>query len=225
MSMSRDGLLPPVFQKIHPRYRTPSFATIITGCLVGIPILFTDKTFVLDFTSIGTLFAFVLVCGGVLLLPRKEKQKGRFQMPYINGQVIFPAIIAAAIIILAVASKKYFPELLNGEFSMPVDEQSQAALLFKTPANKISTILFWAISIFLAGAAWVKSWSLIPLLGLLSCLYLLTGMTGENWKYFFYWFLIGLVLYFVYGYWKSKLRNPPPMIAKDDGRIFDDEHN
>ena len=76
MSMSRDGLLPPVFQKIHPKYKTPSFATIVTGLVVGVPILFTDKTFVLDFTSIATLFAFVLVCGGVLLIPRKRKGAG-----------------------------------------------------------------------------------------------------------------------------------------------------
>src|SRR6185436_16811526 len=47
MSMSRDGLLPPVFQKIHPKFKTPSFATIVTGLVVGIPIIFTDKTFVL----------------------------------------------------------------------------------------------------------------------------------------------------------------------------------
>jgi APA family basic amino acid/polyamine antiporter len=75
MSMSRDGLLPPIFQKIHPKYKTPSFATILTGIVVGIPILFTDKDFVLDFTSIATLFAFVLVCGGVLLIPKREKRR------------------------------------------------------------------------------------------------------------------------------------------------------
>ena len=45
MSMSRDGLMPPLFQKIHPKYKTPSFATIVTGFVVGVPILFTDKTF------------------------------------------------------------------------------------------------------------------------------------------------------------------------------------
>src|SRR5215831_4298902 len=49
-------------------------------------IFFNDKTFVLDFTSIATLFAFVLVCGGVLLIPRKEKVEGKFNMPYINGK-------------------------------------------------------------------------------------------------------------------------------------------
>ncbi len=68
MSMSRDGLLPPVFQTIHKKYKTPPLPTILTDLVVGIPILFTDKTFVLDFTSIATLFAFVLVWGGVLLI-------------------------------------------------------------------------------------------------------------------------------------------------------------
>src|SRR4029078_3764859 len=97
MSMSRDGLLPPVFQKIHHKFKTPSFATIVTGLVVGVPILFTDKTFVLDFTSIATLFAFVLVCGGVLLIPRKEKVAGRFHIPYINGQFLYPLIIALSL--------------------------------------------------------------------------------------------------------------------------------
>src|SRR5215467_588366 len=97
MTMSRDGLLPPVFQKIHHKYKTPSFATLVTGLVVGIPVLFTDKTFVLDFTSIATLFAFVLVCGGVLLIPRKPKTPGKFTIPYINGRFIFPAIVALTI--------------------------------------------------------------------------------------------------------------------------------
>ncbi|MFI5173165.1 MAG: APC family permease, partial [Chitinophagales bacterium] len=74
MSMSRDGLLPKKFNRVHPKFKTPSYASIVTGLVVGIPLLFTDKTFVLDFTSIATLFAFVLVCGGVLLIPRREKE-------------------------------------------------------------------------------------------------------------------------------------------------------
>ena len=107
MSMSRDGLLPPVFQKIHHKFKTPSFATIVTGLVVGIPIIFTDKTFVLDFTSIATLFAFVLVCGGVLLIPRKENAPGKFNLPYINSRFIFPAIVIGAIVILAVFAKGF----------------------------------------------------------------------------------------------------------------------
>src|SRR5215216_5909190 len=68
MSMSRDGLLPPVFARIHPKYKTPSFSTILTGLVVGIPALFMNLSVVVDLCSVGTLFAFVLVCGGVLKL-------------------------------------------------------------------------------------------------------------------------------------------------------------
>ena len=93
MSMSRDGLLPKKFQTIHPRYKTPSFATIATGFLVAIPTLFLQDSLVTDLTSIGTLFAFVLVAAGVLLLPRISKQPGRFSLPYINGQFIVPALV------------------------------------------------------------------------------------------------------------------------------------
>ena len=81
MSMSRDGLLPKAFSKIHPKYKTPGFSTIIPGLVVGVPIFFTDANFVLDFTSIGTIFAFILVCGGVLLLPKRDKVAGGFHMP------------------------------------------------------------------------------------------------------------------------------------------------
>src|SRR6185436_3705605 len=121
MSMSRDGLLPPVFQKIHPKFKTPSFATIVTGLVVGIPIIFTDKTFVLDFTSIATLFAFVLVCGGVLLIPRKEKVAGRFNIPYVNGQLLYPLIIAGSLLLFVLLSKNYFGDLFNFDFSSNTD--------------------------------------------------------------------------------------------------------
>jgi APA family basic amino acid/polyamine antiporter len=193
MSMSRDGLLPPVFQKIHPKFKTPSFATIVTGIVVGLPILFTDKTFVLDFTSIATLFAFVLVCGGVLLLPRKQKEPGRFHLPFIPAKFIFPAIIFGAIAIVAAFAPGYFSSLF-------VFSGEDVNLTFN-----ISAIIFWMIAIILAVAAIFRNWSLIPLMGLTTCLYLLTGMTAMNWAWFGAWLLIGLVIYFLYGYNKSKL--------------------
>jgi APA family basic amino acid/polyamine antiporter len=59
MSMSRDGLLPPAFSRIHPRYKTPSFSTIVVGFITAIPALFFNLTTVTDLCSIGTLFAFV----------------------------------------------------------------------------------------------------------------------------------------------------------------------
>lgn len=205
MSMSRDGLLPNKFQTIHPKYKTPSFSTIITGLLVGIPILFTDKTFVLDFTSIGTLFAFVLVCGGVLLIPRRTKVQGKFHLPYFNSRFIFPLLIAAAIGLLLRYSPQYFRELFNGDFSDYSDAANSGTYLFQTTAVKIATIIFWAICLVLSVLAFLRRLSLIPLLGLTFCLYLLTGMSGANWKYFFIWFGIGLVVYFMYGYRNSRL--------------------
>jgi APA family basic amino acid/polyamine antiporter len=197
MSMSRDGLLPPAFQRIHPKFKTPSFSTVITGLLVGLPIFFTDKSFVLDFTSIATLFAFVLVCGGVLLIPRKEKVPGKFNMPFINGKFIFPLIIIAAIIILEVFEKGYF----TGLFDITPDNASL----------NISSIIFWIAMIVLSIATFIKSFSLIPLMGLSCCLYLLTGMTGGNWAWFAAWLALGLVFYFLYGYQKSKLASKVPV--------------
>ncbi len=220
MSMSRDGLLPPVFQKIHPRFNTPSFSTIVTGLVVGIPILFTDKTFVLDFTSIATLFAFVLVCGGVLLIPKKEKQEGKFHIPYINGQFIFPLLIGAALAIAYFFDHQYLQHLFQVSLTT---EEAQSAVAGIDPTkidlvNKainnaavaketinISTLIFWLVCVIMCVLAFIKKYSLIPLLGLVTCLYLLTGMTAKNWAWFSSWLLLGLVVYFMYGYRKSKL--------------------
>jgi len=194
MSMSRDGLLPPIFQKIHPKFQTPSFSTIITGLLVAIPIIFTDKTFVLDFTSIATLFAFVLVCGGVLLIPRKESVPGKFNMPFINARYVFALIIFVAIALIEYYHSGYFTGLL-------IINEDNASL-------NVSSIVFWLAMIVIAIAAFINNFSLIPLLGLSTCMYLLTGMTAENWAWFASWLVLGLIIYFLYGYKKSKLNVP-----------------
>ncbi|MEI8347896.1 MAG: amino acid permease, partial [Pseudomonadota bacterium] len=85
MTMSRDGLLPKRFGKIHPKYHTPAFASVITGIVVAFPSLFMNLTEVTDLTSIGTLFAFALVCGGALCLPQlsSKEAKSKFSIPYI----------------------------------------------------------------------------------------------------------------------------------------------
>lgn len=193
MSMSRDGLLPKRFSKIHPKYKTPGFSTIITGLVVGLPIFFTDENFVLDFTSIGTLFAFVLVCGGVLTLPPKtdEERKGRFNMPYINGKWIVPVLSLVIWIVQGIYSPEFFPNLFN--FSPEALSES------------FPMLTFYALWVLMAVLTIFKNFSLIPLLGLLSCCYLLTGMAPSNWMWFGVWLLIGLVVYFAYGYRKSKL--------------------
>jgi amino acid transporter len=198
MTMSRDGLMPKKFSEIHPKYKTPGFATIITGLVVGIPIFFTDENFVLDFTSIGTLFAFVLVCGGVLLLsPQSEAElaeratKGKFRIPYVNSKFIFPLVCIATIVIIQYYLPTYFVET----FDFSGDKL----------ASNITLVVFFILCGVMAVLAFMKNLSLIPLLGLISCCYLLTGMAVSNWKWFGVWLLIGLCVYFVYGFWNSNL--------------------
>jgi len=193
-AMSRDGLMPKKFMEIHPKHKTPSFATIITGVVVGVPILFTDKSFILDFTSIGTIFAFVLVCGGVLLLPSKEKLPGRFHMPYINSKIIFPFIFLGGLFFFYWWQPEFFQTLMD--WNHPTEGEF-----------RISMVLFIIINVGLCVLAFVKNLSLIPLMGLSSCLYLLTGMSHNNWFWFLVWFGIGMIIYFSYGYKNSKLNN------------------
>lgn len=191
MSMSRDGLLPKSFSKIHPKYKTPGFSTIVTGLVVGIPILFTDENFVLDFTSIGTIFAFILVCGGVLLLPKRDENDGsNFKLTYINARFIFPIILIMSLLLIHFNVPGYFQELIDFRFDS----------MFHI-SHRIMWVLFGILGIF----TYIKQWSLIPILGLSTCTYLLTGMKKENWFWFAAWFVIGLFLYFAYGYRKSNL--------------------
>ncbi len=220
MSMSRDGLLPNQFQKIHPKYKTPSFATIVTGAVVGIPLLFSSKNFILDFTSIGTLFAFVLVCGGVMLLPPKEKIAGKFHLKYINAKYIFPIIVFGSICLIYLFQKNYFidmfqyflkPEETEGIMKgMTLFKQEQFIELQKEAlqlkyTHNISHSIFWFVLLLLTIGSYFKKLSLIPLLGLSTCLYLLTGMSANNWYWFIGWLVIGLLIYMIYGYKKSKL--------------------
>jgi len=194
MSMSRDGLMPKRFASIHPKYKTPGFATIVTGLVVGIPLFFTDEKFVLDFTSIGTLFAFVLVCGGVLMLPPKEKSTdGKFNLPYINAKFIFPAMVLVSAALLL----KFNPEFISNTF----------VINSETAATNIPMLVFFLVCVLMAIFSFMKNFSLIPVMGVISCCYLLTGMALSNWIWFTVWLLIGIVIYFLYGFRKSKLAN------------------
>ena len=132
-SMSRDGLLPKSFSKVHPKYRTPYITTILTGAVVGITSIFTSIDEMVDLTNIGTLFAFILVCIGILILRKRD----------------------------------------------PSRERS-----FKTPLVPF-----------------------VPVLGIVSCLYLMLGLPWITWIRFAGWLMIGLFIYIFYGRSRSKL-NP-----------------
>lgn len=187
MSMSRDGLLPPVFGKIHPKYKTPAFATIITGLLVGIPSLVLDSDFVTDLTSIGTLFAFILVCGGILFIPH-EGEAPKFKVPYINGRYLLPIIFGGILLLL----NNIFPGAIAG--------------VFKPSWSALPYIVFSIFSLIVIILSVIKKLSLIPIIGLLSCAYLMTELGILNWLRFFIWLVIGMIIYFLYGIKHSRLK-------------------
>lgn len=196
MSMSRDGLLPRKFATIHPKFHTPSFATIVTGCLVAIPALFMNLTEVTDLTSIGTLFAFVLVNAGILILDERNNiPRGKFSVPYINGKYIVPVLVVA----IFVGWRFLSPSGFNQFFTEGNN--------WNELKHKLPFWLFMFLAIYTAIRSFVKSYSLIPVLGLLSCFYLMTELGWTNWLRFLIWLIIGLVIYIFYGYNHSKLRH------------------
>ena len=198
MSMSRDGLLPKAFSRIHPRYKTPSFATLVTGLVVAIPSLFMNLTEVTDLTSIGTLFAFVVVCSGVLILQnKKNKPTGRFEVPFINSRYI----ILPLMIVLLYIQIKYNLDYWHDFLSLQNYENLFIGILDKFPM-----LLFIFTCLVIIWLSVTKKLSLIPVLGLLSCLFLMTKLGYTNWLRFLIWLGIGLILYFSYSRKHSNLR-------------------
>jgi APA family basic amino acid/polyamine antiporter len=131
-SMARDGLLPPVFAKVHPKFKTPHITTIFTGVIVGgfAAVMSIDE--MVDLTNIGTLFAFVLVCVGIIILRYKEPDRTRpFRVPF---------------------------------------------------------------------GAWP-----LPLMGAVSCLFLMYYLPPTSWWRFVAWLLLGLAVYLSYSYSRSEI--------------------
>lgn len=320
MSMSRDGLLPKKFSKVHPKYRTPSFATVVVGFVVAVPALFMNLTMVTDLCSIGTLFAFVLVCGGVLILQnRTDIPRGKFRTPYINGKYVLPVLVVGSLVLGFTRFKDELTGFLTNrselketkDLIVDLDEQETAKLRatvsaldekglarvgsdllayfeqapkidlltslkgikseskdslvsqldaattkklvhflegydekgfklmdsdlenyygqgpkisieaalkpigisgkrlynagFTHFAHKIPTWIFILFTFFITIVTIRKNLSLIPLLGLLSCLYMMSQIELKNWIAFMVWLVIGLVIYFLYSRKNSKL--------------------
>jgi APA family basic amino acid/polyamine antiporter len=262
MSMSRDGLLPPKFSRVHPKFRTPSYATVVTGFVVGIPALFLNLTIVTDLCSIGTLFAFVLVCAGVLVLQNKPNiPRGKFKTPYVNAKYIAPVLLIMGLVVAFTYNKDNTMAFLTNEkqANLPADivtnispaeakiayeflvfknesdaktpdleallskyaddETQYNNLIAELPLNedvkyqagfelfkhKIPMWIFMIVLICLVVWTYKQNLSLIPLLGLVSCLYMMAELSVWNWLYFTIWLLIGLVIYFGYSRKNSKL--------------------
>lgn len=261
MSMSRDGLLPKSFSKIHPKYKTPSFSTIVVGFVVAIPSLFMNLTIVTDLCSIGTLFAFVLVCAGVLVLQnRPDVQRGKFKIPYVNSKFIIPLLFVASIIFSfaqfktetlaflknetkSVDPTTFVTSLNNNELQTVKNEIAQNPVVlqgkqidaeaylnnlsteqyesflnkssisfdkkyesgWKLFKHKIPMWIFLLICVVISYFCFTKNLSLIPVLGLTSCLYMMCELGISNWIGFGVWLAVGLIIYFSYGYRNSRL--------------------
>ena len=90
-AMARDGLLPKTFAKVHPKFRTPYVTTILTGAAVGVTAMFTSLDDMVDLTNIGTLFAFILICLGIIILRYREPDRERsFRVPF--GPLLLPVL-------------------------------------------------------------------------------------------------------------------------------------
>jgi APA family basic amino acid/polyamine antiporter len=96
-TMSRDGLLPPVFGKLHPRFRTPHVGTVLTGVICALVAGAFPIALLGELVSIGTLLAFVIVCGGVWYLRVKEPNRERpFRTPWVPAVPILGILVCAA---------------------------------------------------------------------------------------------------------------------------------
>jgi basic amino acid/polyamine antiporter, APA family len=261
--MSRDGLLPKRFSHIHPKYKTPDFATIITAIFVIVPMLFIPSALVTDLCSMGTLFAFVLVCAGVLKLQvTPGAPRGTFRTPYLNGKWIFPLLLIGGVTFLMTQYKKDTLDWVTNQPVMnksidllaqlnPQQIESTRSLLLQRDAaglaannqdlnayleslapaqyeatvralpfednikfesgwhlfqHKIPMWLFLVTISILAVLAFQYNLSMIPMLGLTCCFYMMAQIHAKSWFGFFIWLAAGLVIYFGYGYKNSKLR-------------------
>ena len=193
MSMGRDGLLPRKFSLIHKKYKTPYFSTIITGLIVGIPSLFLNLTEVTDLTSIGTLFAFIVVCAGVLVLDsRKENVHGKFRIFYINSRNAMPLLVPVLFVVLYFTSLNGIKDFFDFSHGVFMD--------------KVPTILFLIIASIIVVFSVIKEFSLVPTLGLLTNLYLISELGITNWLRFIIWLILGLIVYITYSYKNSNMR-------------------
>lgn len=212
LTMSRDGLLPGLFSKVHPKFHTPSFSTIITGFFVGVPALFVNMDMVVDLTSIGTLFAFALVCGGILIIDPKGTSNARFTVPYLNGRwlVLLLLLIGAGLLYTynGANNHEFWLDVTGQHGWLVEDAEGKITGGF---AHQIPYLTFLLATVALAVVTFRKQLSLLPVLGLIINLYLMTQLGIRNWAMFSAWLVLGLGIYFGYGYKHSKLNKGLPM--------------
>jgi hypothetical protein len=151
-----------------------------------------NLTEVTDLTSIGTLFAFVLVSGGILILNPKgnrERNRNGFVVPYFNSRYFLPPFAAGVAALVWLSGTGMGNFRFFSEFSV----------------HSLPYLIFTVTAVVVIVFAVMKSWSFIPVLGLLTNFYLMSELGVTNWSRFGVWLVFGLVIYFSYGIFNSKL--------------------
>ena len=187
-SMSRDGLLPKSFSKVHPKYKTPHVTTIFTGVAVGVCSMFTSIDEMVDLTNIGTLFAFVLVCAGIIILRKRDPDRQRtFKISWVP---LTPLWLIAPFVAWSIDGLHGVTRIVLTLISLMGLLGNIAAVTQKLKGQVISD--------------WLKTD--VALAGILSCVYLMDGLPDVTWARFGLWLVAGLAIYILFGYKKSKLR-------------------
>jgi basic amino acid/polyamine antiporter, APA family len=195
-SMARDGLLPPVFAKVHPKFKTPHVTTILTGVIVGgfAAVMSIDE--MVDLTNIGTLFAFVLVCVGIIILRNKDPERRRpFRVPSQTWLWIFPVIAAVG----------YFYFYYSGRgFDVPSSAKKWHLLAQALLVGCAAFLIFIYPRTGMAKRVPVGA-LVLPVLGAASCIFLMYYLPPTSWWRFVAWLLLGLAVYLSYSYSKSEI--------------------
>jgi APA family basic amino acid/polyamine antiporter len=191
-SMSRDGLLPKAFAAVHPRYRTPHVTTIWTGIFVAVFAAFASLDEIIELTNIGTLFAFALVCAGVMVLRHTDPDRPRpFRTPWIPMLPIWLLILWALPPLLKEAADwgtrveyllVFIVALLGTLFSV-------VGITCKVRGRKMPEVVKTEFA----------------LAGIASCFWLMRGLPAITWWRFVGWLALGMMIYALYGFRHSRL--------------------
>lgn len=222
MSMARDGMLPKSFARIHPRFKTPSFSTIITGLMVALPTVLLSSRVVTDLASIGTLFAFMLVSAGILVVGRgkvTDENRGAsgFHVPYFNGRIWVPlALVAYTLLMVWAPAVQWLQSYLPASFvdkAIKIPQLPDSHLIISNwwtaegfQWDRIPYLVFYVVFVYLTFCSFVNRWSAIPVFGIVVNLYLIAGLGAGNWIRFSVWCAAGIAVYALYSFHNSTYR-------------------
>ena len=181
-AMSRDGLLPEGLSRVHARYRTPYLTTMFTGGIVAVAAALTPINVVAELCSIGTLFAFIIVCAGVIVLRHVRDDLAR---PFRVPAVPLPALVVLAAAVPAALALAGLRGLAAAALVLP----AAAIALYAAPE----------------GSRRAVSMAAVPALGVVLCGYLMVSLPLMTWLRLACWLCVGLAIYAVYGFRRSRV--------------------